>query len=216
MLSESKCSQVLERPMVTWACSLFLFLWWFKNVQMGTAEHLRVYPQLYRQTNTHCSQWQFCPSKRLGIVPSYPCLNVDLSRINTHVAVALICLQSREHPASLASPGTWPHLELSCRRVLRTLMAHPTCVLPQESSDRYLWGYSSLRHSAFGAQRYCPPLGDVLGQIDTSKVPVLTDKAEGSSSPNAEYFQPALSWSWRACLVFLRLNFYRGRNRLLI
>lgn len=37
-------------------------------------------------------------------------------------------------------------------------------------------GYSSLRHSAFGAARYCSPSKDVLGQIGSFKMPALPDK----------------------------------------
>lgn len=51
-------------------------------------------------------------------------------------------------------------------------------------------GATAASVTRFGAWRYCCPLKDVLGQIHTSKMPVLADKAEGSSSPNTGYFQP--------------------------
>lgn len=148
-------------------------------------------PQLYRQTDTHCIQWEFCSSKLLGIVPYYPCPSVDLSEVNMCVAVRVNLLSEPGTPCVSRVTGDTATPGDSCRLVLRTPVAHPTCVLPQERSDRDLWGYSSLRHSPFGARRYCSPLEDVLGQIHASKMPVLTDKAEGSSSPNTQYLQPA-------------------------
>lgn len=189
VLSESKCSQVLERSTVTWALQK---VWGFN-------------PQLCRQTDTRCSQWEFCPSKQLGIVHLCTCLSVGLSQVNTRVAVRANLLSELGTPCVPRVTGDTATPGASCSLVLRTPMAP----VLQERSDRYLWGYGSLRHSAFGTRRYCSSLEDVLGQIHTPKMPVLTDKAGGSCSP-------APSWSWRVCLVFLRLNFYRSRNKLLI
>lgn len=148
-------------------------------------------PQLCRQTDTRCSQWEFCPSKQLGIVYLCTCLNVGLSQVNTRVAVRVNLLSEPGTPCVPRVTGDTATPGASCSLVLRTPMASPTCVLLQERSDRYLWGHSSLRHSAFGTQRYRSPLEDVLGQILTSKMPVLTDKAQGSSPPSTECFQPA-------------------------
>lgn len=133
-------------------------------------------PQLYRQADTRCIQWEFCPSKQLGIVNLCTCLNMDLGQVNTCVTVRVNLLSELGTPCVPCVAGDMATSGASCRLVLRTLMAHPTCVLPQERSDRYLWGYRSLRHSALGERRYCSPLNNVLGQIRTSKMPVLTDK----------------------------------------
>lgn len=106
-------------------------------------------PQPYRQRDTLCIQWEFCPSKQLGILHLYTCLDVDLSPVNTCVELyTLICFQSWERrvprvTGDVATPGA------PCRLVLRTPVAQPMCVLLQERSDRYLWGYSSLRHSVW-------------------------------------------------------------------
>lgn len=128
------------------------------------------------QADTLCIQWEFCPSKQLGIVHLCACLNMDLSQVNTRVAIRVNLLAELGTPCVPCVAGDMATSGASCRLVLRTPMAHPACVLLQESSDRYLWGYSSLRHSALGVRRYCSPSKDVLGQIHASKMPVLTDK----------------------------------------
>lgn len=170
------------------------FSFFFDELEMCTWALQKAWgfnPQLCRQTDTRCIQWEFVLSKQLGIVHLCTCLNVGLSQVNTRVAVRTNLLLEPGAPCVPRVTGDTATPGASCSLVLRTPMAPPTCVLPQERSDRYLWGHSSLRHSAFGTRRYCSPLEDVLGQILASKMPVLTDKAQGSSSPSSECFQPA-------------------------
>lgn len=64
----------------------------------------------------------------------------------------------------------------SCKLVLRMLITNPHVSGHRRGAIDISEGYSSLRHLAFGVVRYRSPLKDVLGQIHTFKMPVLTDK----------------------------------------
>lgn len=64
----------------------------------------------------------------------------------------------------------------SCELTLRSLITSPHVSHRGRGAIDTAEGHSGLRHSAFGAVRYRCPLKDVLGQILTFKMPVLTDK----------------------------------------
>lgn len=216
-----------ERPTVTQWCSpsfyflffAFLFLWWFRKVQVITAQRLRVY--------SSAASWDKCPlhsagfhlNKQLRVVHLYTCLNMDLGQVNKQVALHSNLLSERGN--TLCHLHGWVHVYMSSSEQagVEDGDRESTRVSPQEGSDSYLWGVAASVTRLLVRGDTARLWRMYQGRYALSKCLCSQIKGEGSSLLNAGCFQSWMSvglWSQRSRSLLLRLNFCRSRTNLLI